>query len=188
MPFSFATGEYNVQGSLSKWFKDNINASLPTWASTFSINYHYPDVPLFDEANGDFAPKFSVTYLGGFEDPAHTEGYTLDPGKRGQQMHAIMEINCWVNVKKAITAADPSGYNYNWDRDLTQMKDMVTALFTANRFVQIVDVYSSTSNPASTGYIVRIDSIENADTPRIDVNPNVRRERLLIHFCWWKRQ
>lgn len=182
--FTALTGDYNVNASLNYWLKNNLNVSLPAWKTGgFGINYDYPDVPLFDEGAGDYAPKFSVSHLGTTEDPTHTQGHRLDPGTMGQKQYGIMEISAWVNVKSGATTL-----NANWRRDLTQMRDMLKSLFSANRTIQIVDVYSSTSNPANAGYLIRIDSVERVDTPPIEPNPNVRRERVLIHYCWWARQ
>ena len=183
MTFSFATGEYKVAGSFNLWFKTNIVTNLPTWLASAIVNFDYPDVPLFNEAAGDYAPKFSVTHLGAYEDPAaYSESYLLDGLHTGQKLNSLAEINCWVNVKSSA-----QGVNTTWQRDLRQMRDMVVTLFSATRQISIVDVYTSTSSPAATGYILRIDGVDEVDTPIPDVNLNVRRKRILVRYCYYQR-
>jgi hypothetical protein len=181
MPFAWATGDYNVQSSFNKFFKDNINGSLPSWASSIAINYNYPDFPLFDEDVGDYAPKFSVTHLGAF-DESISEGQILDAGKRGQRRHLITEVSAWVNGKSGINTT-----NENWPRDLMQMGDMVRKLFSGTRTLPIVDIYTSATNPSNTGYVMRIDKVEEVEFAP-DPNPNIKRRRFLIHAFYEQRQ
>lgn len=182
MTFTFQTGSYNVTSSINKWIKDNLNADLPAWTTgAFAINWDYPDVPLFNEAAGDFAPKFSVAHLGNYELDG-TESYLLDSGHKGQTVAGVMEVCAWVNLKASATT-----YNADWKRNLTQMRDMVVKLFSATRYIQIVDVYASSTAPQSTGYIVRIRDVDEIDVPTIEANPNVRRRRLLINYYWSQR-
>ena len=172
MAFTWTTGEYNVVGSLNRYFANNIGTNLPTFFTAARVNFNYPNEPLFP--SGATAQVFSVSYLSSFEEML-SQGDLMDAGKRGQRRHGLAAIDCWVN------ALD----NYNWQRDLFVMTDMVTKLFSINRTIQIVDMYGGgTSN---TGYTIRIERVDGlATTP--DPNPNIKRQRLMLHYTYGVRQ
>lgn len=169
MGFSFTGGEFNASRSLNKFIKDNLNATLPTWHNTaFTIYYDWPDAPASP-------PCFTVAHLGGFE-VTRTQGNSLGGTSRGQQMRRVVEISCWVDSQD----------NDSWVRDLTQMRDMVMKMFSVTREVMVYDLYSSTTSPTTTGYMIRIVGVEDVDVPP-DPNPNIRRRRLLVSYDYWQR-
>lgn len=169
MSFSFTGGEYNASRSLNKFIKDNLNTTLPSWKTgAFTIYYDWPDAPAA-------TPCFTVTHLGGFE-TVRTQGNSLGGTTRGQEVRRIAEVSCWVDSQD----------NDNWVRDLTQMRDMVVKLFSQTREVMVYDLYGGTSNPSTTGSMIRIVGVEDVDVPP-DPNPNIRRRRLLVSYDYWQR-
>lgn len=168
--FTWPVGAFNVQGSLNYAFQNNINTNLPGWVSaSFPVIFNYPDEPLV-------FPCFSVTHLGGFDEPL-SEGDLVDAGLRGQRVNAIAEVSAWQSAKD----------NYNWPRDLVVMRDMVKKLFGGTRTIVVADYYSSPSNPSNTNYVIRIERVDEvAFAP--DPNPNVKRKRLLVHYYYVERQ
>lgn len=183
MPFSWPTSNYNVDLSLASFFIANVNTNLPgIFTVPIAARFYNPDFPLFDEARGDYAPKFSFISLGGY-DESIAQGDLLDGGQRGQKVYRVGEISCWVNGKTSVTVT-----NENYARDLIVMRDMVIKLFSRTRTIQILDYYASLSAPASTGYIIRIEKpVQEVEVPA-DPNPNVHRKRLLINYCYTQRQ
>lgn len=181
MPFTFKGGTFNVEGSLNKCVKDNLNLSVPSWATTFPILYDYPDVPLFDEEHGDYAPRFSTVHHGN-DEGEHTQGDLLDGGNRGQLLNGRMEVWAWVNLK---TGKDSN--NYQWRGYQRMMQDMIVKLFSQTRTVIIYDLYASLSAPSATGYIIRIDKAEPLDVEMIGPNPNVRGRGVMVFYHWMQR-
>lgn len=176
MGFSFATGQYNVTGSFNKWLKTNLTATYPTWmAAAPRVLFNYPDEPLFD-ADAGLTAAFSVTHLGSFDEPIGS-GDLVDGGKRGQRVHGIADVSCWVYAKD----------NFNWPMQLSQMRDMVRKLASGTRTVVINDIYTSTTAPSATGYVLRIERVEEQETLP-DPNPNVKRRRLLVYYSSVERQ
>lgn len=177
MGFSWPTGQFNVAGSFNKWFGTQINLSVPSWqGGTFRVLFNYPDEPLFDAAAGLTAAAFSVTHLGAFEETL-SQGDLVDGGKRGQRMHGIVDVSAWVYAKD----------NYNWPMQLSQMRDMVVKLCSGTRTVVVNDVYGSTTAPAASGYVLRIERVEEQETLP-DPNPNVKRRRMLVYISYVQRQ
>lgn len=168
MPFTFTTGEYNVQGSLNKFILNNLGSSLPTWMTSLTLNFDYPNIPLT-------FPSFSVTYFPTRE-IQRFEGDRAEGSNKGVTKKGIVEINGWID----------STSSQDYQMRLRQMKDMIEKLFRQNPAISILDIYSSTSNPQATGYILRITDINELQVNQ-DPNPAVKRVRMQIGFIWTER-
>ena len=167
MSFSFITGDYNVQGSFNKYFQDNIDNNLPTWLTSVTVNFDYPNIPLV-------MPCFSVTHLPSRE-LERFEGDRADNGK-GVRKKGMVEISGWVD----------STNSQNYTMYLRQMKDMIVKLFRENPAIPILNIYGGTTNPSSTGYILRVNDINELPTNQ-DPNPAVKRVRVQITYDWVER-
>ena len=122
------------------------------------------------------SPAFSIVHLGVTEEVL-TQGDLVDGGQRGTRQHGIADVSCWAYAQD----------NYNWNRDLMTMRDMVKKLFAANKAFMIVDGYANTATPPNTPYILRIQRV--AEEPTLpDPNPNVKRRRMLVYYWYFERQ
>lgn len=164
--FTFAGGEFDVEGSLNLFVFNNLLSSRPTWAQAMQLNFDYPNTPL------QF-PGFAILHLGFDEMPGMRHmGDRADNGNKGVTMIGTMEIDCYVD------ATDNSEYALQ----IRQMADMVRKLFRQNPAIPIKNIYTSgVINPTNSGYIVRIEDIKDGFVPP-DPNPTVKRKRLIIKY------
>lgn len=184
MTFSHTYGAYNAEASINYFLNVNLSANLPSWWSTWytgtyltgtgtlrSLNFDYPEQPLT-------FPSFAVTHLGSEPIPGQrAESDHADGTFTGIRMMGMCEVDCWEQSKG----------NFNWMRNLRQMRDMVFRLIETQpaRAISMYD-FTTPASPSALQAVVRIDKIQEATTPP-DPNPAVKRKRILLTYSWTER-
>jgi len=175
MTFNHPYGDYNVEGSLNKWFETNLTAAgLPSWMPSARVVYGWDEEsPLI---NGHSGHAFSVTYLGS-DGTRPYQGRRMEASAIGDRREGLLEINAWVSKQQA-------GNSYR--QRLAQAGDMVGHLLASARSVQINHVYGSLTKPTAIGAVVRLMDY-NEPSVGADPNPDMLRRRFVVRYQWHQK-
>lgn len=172
MPFSHATGVYNVQSSVIAWLQAQITANPPPATGALPLVIDHPDQPLQ-------LPEVSVCFLPVGPDPVPLLGGQVGGGLVGARRFGQIEIDCWVSRQEA-----------NWRAQLLQMQDTITksllALRAAGNSLPVYDFYTNAAAPAALAYRVFIGDIDSRRVP-VEAKTSVERQRIVIAYWWVER-
>lgn len=166
-----ATSVSNVEASINKYFRDTLTAlTRPAVLSTMpAVNENMPDAPAV-------LPAFSLWHL----PVASMDIYQGRQGEKGVSSLrelGILDLSAWVS-RKASTS---------WNAQLRAMRSMIDAAYLDSKAgIIIKDYLTDPTNPQPTNY--RVVLVEKqAVTVQPDVNPDVQRIRVLVHYQWHLR-
>ena|SRR3990167_8804370 len=163
-----ATNTYNIETTLNKWFKDQLDAiTKPSVLASFTHVFNLPETPLV-------APCFSYAHL-----PISTrklwQGDQTGGLVRGARTASLLDLSCWVS-RKAVA----------WNAQLTFMRGMVEQVFASERTLQVSDYTTNVASPSAVQYKIDLRSCESPAV-QPDLNPDIMRSRFLIRYEWTVR-